>query len=192
MPLAVNQAAAAVVPNTVTLLIHGTFASDSEWWRFGEGADDSFADRLVQELAQRGMPGTVWHPALAAGLDYASFAWSGRNRHRDRIDGARRLSASINDLADRLGATATKPLTLNCVAHSHGGNVLLEALRAVRSNVRLGRMALLGTPLITAKPSFRLGRFVLSTVLLSLLFGALLVLVVQLGAFVYSRANSGT
>ena len=132
----------------VTLVVHGTYAAQAKWWRLGTNGEATFADRLEDELSRRGLSGTVWKPALAEGLDYSSFAWSGRNRHRHRIRGASGLSSSLNELAQRVAATPSEPLTVNFVAHSHGGNVVLEALRHLRPNVRVGRIALLGTPLV--------------------------------------------
>ena len=56
---------------------------------------------------------------------------------------------------------------MNFVAHSHGGNVVLEAIRHLTPNVRVGRIALLGTPLITTRPAFSAARFVFSAVLIA-------------------------
>lgn len=147
---------------TLTAIVHGTFAAEAKWWRLGTEGKKTFADRLETELAQRGLAGTVWQVALDNGLNYHSFTWSGRNRHRDRLQGAKKLSSSLNELAQKIGATPHEPLTLNLIAHSHGGNVALEALRHLKSNIKLGRMVLLGTPLITVKPAFRLARFLFS------------------------------
>ena len=114
---------------TVTLVIHGTFAGQATWWRLGGEGHATFADRLEGQLSRRGLSGTVWKPALVEDLDYPSFSWSGLNRHRERMRGARRLCSSLNELAQRVRATASAPLTVNVVAHSHGGNVVLEAIR---------------------------------------------------------------
>ena len=84
--------------------------------------------------------------------------------------GARRLSSSLNELARQLLATPNEPVTVNFVAHSHGGNVVLEALRRLKPNVCVGRIAFLGTPLITARPAFRAASFVFSAIVGSLLF----------------------
>lgn len=171
--------------HTVTFVIHGTYAATTRWWRLGSPDDPTFADRLEQELSSRGMAGTVWRPSLDAGLEYASFAWSGLNRHRDRLRAGKKIAANVNDLAERVAATAEQPLTANFVAHSHGGNVVLEALPRLNSNVRVGRVALLGTPLITVTPAFRVARFVFATFLLSLFFMGLLLAVIQVvSAFV--------
>ncbi len=155
---------------TLTLIIHGTFASEAAWWRLGEDGQGSFADRLERGLSRRGLAQTVWKPALANGFDYSCFRWSGRNRHTDRVAGARHLSIGLNQLAKQLRATRDEPLIVNFVAHSHGGNVALEALRHLKQNVSIGRIVLLGTPLLTTRPAFRLGRFVFSAVLITFLF----------------------
>lgn len=170
----------------VTLIVHGTFAADATWWRLGVDSETTFADCLETELSSRGLSGTVWKPALAAGFDYGSFAWSGRNRHRDRLKGARRLSSSLNQLAQHLGATPTEPLTVNLVAHSHGGNVVLEALRRLKPNVRVGQIVLLGTPLVTVRPTFRLGRSILSSAILLLFFLVLFLLIIELGTLLFT------
>jgi hypothetical protein len=171
---------------TVTLLVHGTFAAEAKWWRLGTDGERTFADRLEDELSRRGVAGSVWKPALAEGFDYSSFTWSGRNRHRDRVKGAMALSANVNRLAERAAATTSEPLTVNFVAHSHGGNVVLEALRHLRPNVRVGRIALLGTPLVTVKPAFRVARFVFSTAILALFALLVLLLVVEVGTLFIS------
>ena len=163
---------------TITLVLHGTFAAADRWWRLGEGG--TFADRLEAALRARGRGGTVWRPALDQGYGYGDFSWSGANDHRARRGGAKTLAASINGLAVKLGATETEPLTLNVVAHSHGGNVFLEALRHLDASVALGRCVMLGTPLISFRPAFRLGRLALANILLGFLFLFGFFLLVQL------------
>lgn len=143
---------------TVTLVLHGTFAANETWWRLGDGEPPTFADRLESALSARGLPGTVWKPALEAGLTYESFSWSGRNLHRERVAGGARIAGALRDLASREGATAADPLTVNLVAHSHGGNVALEALARLPASVRVGGIAFLGTPLIRSRPTFRVAR----------------------------------
>jgi hypothetical protein len=158
----------------LTLVIHGTFARHAKWWRLGNGSEASFADRLERELSRRGVPGTVWKPALDKGFDYdPSFCWSGRNQHRDRVLGARVLSTNLNELAQRVQATPSEPLIVNFVAHSHGGNVVLAALRRLGPSVSVGRVVLLGTPLVTVAPALRLARLVFSIFLFFTLLAAL-------------------
>lgn len=169
----------------VTLVIHGTFARDETWWRLGVEGEETFADRLEAALARRGLAWTVWRPALGGGgrggrgLDYDDFSWSGRNRHGDRVKGARQLRRSLAALAQKLSATPGSPVTLNIVAHSHGGNVVLEALRSLPAGVRLGRVVLLGTPLLAARPALRALRALVSLLLL------LTVIVLWIDAAIY-------
>ena len=154
---------------TVTLVIHGTFAADGTWWRLagGEEAEPTFADRLEQALAERGLAGTVWQPALDAGFSYRDFSWSGENLHAGRKAGGQKLAATLEALAGKLGASDVLPLKVNFVAHSHGGNVVLEAMRWLRGPVRIGRIVFLGTPLIRFGPRFRPLRLVLSYLLMT-------------------------
>lgn len=150
----------------LTVIVHGTFAAQLRWWRLGEGGVPTFADRLERALARRGLAGTVWQPALAAGRSHEAFGWTGRNRHEDRVNGGRRLAAALNALAESLGATAGAPLSVHFVGHSHGGNVVLEALARLAPAVRPGRVVLLGTPLLSFRPTLRIVRLALALLLL--------------------------
>ena len=155
---------------TVTLIIHGTSASEESWWRLGEGNHKTFADRLETALKKRDLPGTVWTPARKEGFSYEDFSWTGENRHRARNEGGKKLAKSINELANKVKANNEQPLTINFVAHSHGGNVVLEALRHLNETVSVGRCVMLGTPLISFSPAFRLGRLFLAVSVLPLAF----------------------
>jgi hypothetical protein len=75
---------------------------------------------------------------------------------------------------------------VNLVAHSHGGNVVLEAIRHLKPNVRVGRVCLLGTPLVTVRPAFRIARFVFSTILVAFLFLLLMILLIHLGSLLFT------
>ena len=150
----------------ITIIVHGTFAGTLRWYRLGGGATPSFADRLEAALARRGVAGTVWTPALRAGFDYEAFGWSGRNRHEDRVNGGRALAVQLNAVAETLGATDEAPLTVNLVGHSHGGNVILEALSRLAPCVRPGRVVFLGTPLFTFRPTLRIVRLAIALLLL--------------------------
>lgn len=160
---------AAPPPRVLTAIVHGTFAAHYRWWRLGgaggEGAG-TFADRLESALARRGLAGTVWKPALDAGWDYDAFGWSGRNRHEDRVNGGHALAVQLNALAESIGASDEDPLVVNLIGHSHGGNVVLEALPRLSPFVRPGRIVLLGTPLLTFRPTLRIVRLALALLLL--------------------------
>lgn len=140
----------------VTIIVHGTFAAQAEWWRLGTG--QTFADRLEQALSEHGMMGTVWHPILHAGLSYDDFSWSGENTHQARRAAGLKLARSLDELAQCLAASPDDPLFVNMVAHSHGGNVALEAIRHLGHAVRVRRLICLGTPLLSFRPALRLIR----------------------------------
>lgn len=162
-----GDAAEAQGPRRVlTVIVHGTFAGHLRWWRLGDGAVPTFGDRLEAALSRRGLAGTVWKPALAAGRSYEAFGWSGRNRHDDRVNGGRKLAAELNSLAKSVGATADAPLTVHFVGHSHGGNVILETVARLGPAVRPGRVVLLGTPLLSFRPTLRIVRLAIALLLL--------------------------
>jgi hypothetical protein len=148
----------------VTLIVHGTYAAEELWWRLGTSSE-TFADRLERALAERGLSGSVWRGALAGGLGYGDFSWTGANRDKDRRNGGKKLAASLEQLARQAGANPEKPLVVNLVAHSHGGNVVLDALPRLSPRVQVGRIVLLGTPLLSVRPSFRIMRLSLASVM---------------------------
>ncbi len=175
---------------SITVIVHGTFAAEADWWRLGNRETQTFADRLEQRMAQSGCANTVWKPALDAELDYADFTWSGRNRDKDRRVAAKRLASALEQVANRVCATAADPLTVHFVAHSHGGNVVLEVLRRLGGRVRAGGVVMLGTPLITVRPACRAARLVLSAaaVFLAIALGAFCV--VELGYLAFTGEYS--
>lgn len=162
------------VDRVLTLIVHGTFARDECWWRPGHsdaetsaGIGPTFADELEIVLAREGLVGTVWTPAERVGMAPGDFAWSGENSDRARLNGARALGERFDELAARMGCTEEAPLELNIIAHSHGGNVALEALKHLTARVRPRRVILLGTPLIEYQRSLRMLRALLAVFVLT-------------------------
>lgn len=144
----------------VTILVHGTFANpgydapasgagadEDRWWRLpGRGGEPgNMADKLQQAL------GTVWEPGRDprdGDLSYRDIGeWSGKNTHKARIVAARNLARGLEQLAHGRGCRPEHPLQVNFVAHSHGGNVVLECLKHMGDNVKPRQLCLLGTPL---------------------------------------------
>ena len=151
----------------VTIFVHGTFANlgyaastgdaladgaETPWWRLTANSDTT-ADRLKDALnaIDPALAATVWAPGADprdGDLGYRDLGeWSGANSHRARLRAARHLARSLTTLADRRGCTAANPLHVNVVAHSHGGNVTLAALKRLGPNVKARQVCMLGTPL---------------------------------------------
>lgn len=165
------------------MVVHGAFAAAEDWWRPpAQASPPTFALQLEDALARRGLAGTVWQPALEAGLSVDDFAWSGDNTHAARRDGSAKLAESLTELARRSGATALAPLVVNAVGHSHGGNVVLETVRRLRAapNVRFRQVVLLGTPLIECRPALRPFRFALAFAFLAAELGLATVILARL------------
>ena len=156
----------------ITVLIHGTFANEPpeegrppqpRWWRVTEAG--LTAERLRSSLRTIGpdLEETIWEPGRDArdeDMTYEDLVeWSSANRHRDRVGAARKLATSLESLADRRGCTPANPLRVNYVAHSHGGNVVLESLKHITpdGNVAPRQVALLGTPLTWRRTDPRIG-----------------------------------
>lgn len=104
---------------SITLLIHGTWASDEEWWQPG----GDFFEYVKNDLLRSDLYGAR-----------DRFRWSGRNRGRDR----RRAGTS---LAGWLRAHPSAEV--NVFAHSHGANV---AMLSTWSGVAIDRLVMLSPP----------------------------------------------
>ena len=110
------------------VLVHGTFAKDADWTREGS--------KLVKAIRQ------------IEGSELISFSWSGKNSHR-----ARKIAS--DELADLLknDAILHPDAKRTIVAHSHGGNIALRALRQVEDEVEVDDLICLGTPFLICNDS---------------------------------------
>ena len=107
--------------NSLAIIVHGTWAAKELWWRPNLGS-------LWKHVKAK------WPHLYGGG---APYAWSGKNNHAARVAGAQQLVQ---------WAHSVSPISLDIIAHSHGGNV---CLLAARMGVRINRLILLGTPIRT-------------------------------------------
>lgn len=112
----------------VVTLIHGTWARNAPWTQDGSA--------LRQALAAAFGNDTVFRP----------FNWSGDNAFSARAAAA----AELNDFL-LAGMTERPTATHVVVAHSHGGNVALEALRDFDHAARVAAVVCLATPFISTR-----------------------------------------
>jgi hypothetical protein len=122
-------------PAPVVITVHGTFASDasdegSRWWQRGS----EFAAALSSRLIELGLPSVSIQP----------FRWSGLNSDSARLLAAEGLSRTIHR-----HMKSGHPVAV--LAHSHGGNVILEALAQRATKVPLAAVVTLGTPYFTRR-----------------------------------------
>ena len=118
-----------MAPHYVLTLVHGTCASTTGWV-----APGSF---LRRELEHRLAP---------ADVRFREFAWTGRNTHAARTDAGARLAEFI-----RSGHAQYPDARHFVVAHSHGGNVALYAMRDPVVREAVCGIVTLGTPFIYAR-----------------------------------------
>ncbi|MGE0767633.1 MAG: hypothetical protein AB7L90_14305 [Hyphomicrobiaceae bacterium] len=114
----------------VVITVHGTNDHHPDddgdrWWQRGS----SFATELCATLARQGV----------AGIEILPLHWSGMNSDHDRLQAANNLTRTVRKL-DK----AQTPYSI--VAHSHGGNVTLEALTHLRPSTLRGGVVTFGTP----------------------------------------------
>jgi hypothetical protein len=129
------------------IIVHGTRAAPEagkvRWYQPTDGAPAAggFIAKLNAALQERDSPARCW--AHCTQSDQI-FSWSrGEN---DWIARTRAASA----LGDYMTKLQNEGWRCHIVAHSHGGNVVVEALpqitAAPRSNLPLGKIVTLGTP----------------------------------------------
>jgi hypothetical protein len=154
------------------IVVHGTFAKsgaevDPCWWERG----GKFCRQLDCMLEEYGSVARCW------AHDGECFSWSGENSWTARAKAASELRAYIYRLIKQ-------GWTCHVVAHSHGGTVLLEALRDMWGERGVGWLCTLGTPYLTlnARPlwPFRVNA---RPYLWVALLAALTLAIVALGAF---------
>lgn len=102
------------------LVVHGTFNAPEpgvkKWYQLNPADPENFCIQLNAALERCGADLKIERDAAAV------FAWSGENRHEDRIEAAFRLRDKIIEL------TKDGRARVNIVAHSHGGNVTIKAV----------------------------------------------------------------
>lgn len=136
---------------TVTF-VHGTYTSHAEWMQDGRPLPDALAK--------------VTDPSTT---EIHRFCWSGDNRHWGRVGGGRELQQHLLGLVER-----HPDAEHHVIAHSHGGNVAIYALRGEeRGEVHraLGRVRIttLGTPFLSVerRSTVRVRRWVTGGMLLA-------------------------
>jgi len=151
------------------IIVHGTFAAPktgvSQWYQPTQGvpASKEFVAKLNEALEKRGSVARCWAHCRHGDQ---GFHWSGMNDWIDRTEAA-------SELGDYVLKLRNEGWCCHLVAHSHGGNVVLEALpqitAALPSSVPLGKIVTLGTPFMatTAPILQKIARDRRSTVLTS-------------------------
>lgn len=106
------------------LVIHGTW---------GDQSDFAFSDSLFCRAIKTATQHT---------LEFERFEWSGKNSSAERAQAALRLREAINSFPD-------SRLPIFLLAHSHGGNVAIEALRDECVARRVAGVVTMGTPFLS-------------------------------------------
>jgi len=142
-----EQLAVSPEPDRVVTLVHGTFARHAPWMREG-----LLWDRL------KALPGTTL---------FSRFCWTGSNSHTARLRAGEDLASHLRGLTDKFPNARHF-----IVGHSHGGNVMLYAMKDEALADRVTGLVTLATPFITVRRR-KLHALVLISVLSVVLFGVL-------------------
>jgi hypothetical protein len=128
------------------IIVHGTWAAldpkRKQWYDRidGDAVSRGFVAKLNDELEKRGSQARCWSHCTEGDQ---IFQWTGKNSWLDRTQAAAELGNSVAELQSR-------GWCCHIVAHSHGGNVVVEALPQITpvagSTGSLGKIVTLGTP----------------------------------------------
>jgi pimeloyl-ACP methyl ester carboxylesterase len=137
-------------PTVVVTLVHGTWAQSATWML----PDSALCRRLIETSGGR--------------LALMPLRWSGGNTVQARNRAATHLATHIDAVARRFpGANHY------IIAHSHGGNVALYALRQ-RPSARISGLACLSTPFLHVR-NRNLGQVSISSISAGLFISAVIV-----------------
>lgn len=127
------------------IIVHGTWAApvaNQLQWYHSDGDKTKFVSKLNDALQTRGSGARCWAHCVE-GTKF--FRWSGNNSWFARTRGADTLGDYVQELR-KAGWLC------HIVAHSHGGNVLIEALPKIDATNAgeppIGQLVTLGTPFI--------------------------------------------
>jgi hypothetical protein len=109
-------------------LVHGTFARRLSWLRL--------SSVLKQDLQSKLSTRVIFH----------RFSWSGWPLHKSRYRAARRLHKFLDE---RISGNPAH--THFVIAHSHGGNLVLYALRDTRVAAEIAGVVTLSTPFLVPR-----------------------------------------
>jgi hypothetical protein len=144
------------------VLVHGTFDSPlkpgPKWYRHscGEEASKTFADRLDSRLEELGSSARCWahvvrknefaQVPLESSFEKPAFGWTGANSWLERSNAAFQL-------AKYLGEVSRAGYRVHVIAHSHGGNIIRQALSQFGDQFNAqGAIVTMGTPFMDEIP----------------------------------------
>jgi len=120
------------------IVVHGTFAREGQWWQPG----GDFCKKLDQQLETKNHPARCWeHLKLEKQIKGEMFSWSGDNSQISRMYAASKLQSYLSDLMSQWEKSSHHSeeryhnLAIHLVGHSHGGNVILDALTGLGSSI---------------------------------------------------------
>ncbi len=130
----------------ITILVHGTGANDGLWFReyspFAEhsGIEDIWRVGSLKMKIEKTRKLKKYLKDFVDGVDDKyRFRWSGDNNYEARKDAGRQLARYIKFIKKFYPDE-----TINLVGHSHGGNVIKEALH--RLKFKVDSVVFLATP----------------------------------------------
>lgn len=141
------------VKRSLVIVVHGTFAADSNWIEDGSEFRRYLEDQIDGEVQTE------------------ALIWSGKNQHSARLEAADQLAARIQQVK------AQDPeITIYLFGHSHGGNAITYAMRDPKINAAVEGVVSICTPFIRTRKREVLGFvalmfFVCAMFVSSVLFG---------------------
>ncbi len=109
------------------VLIHGTFAPNAPW----TDSNSDFCKRITNQLD--------------GDVTFQVFNWSGKNSHKSRLSAAKELKAILET---GCGESDCKKII---IAHSHGGNIAMYALKELGEKAKDFELITMATPFLNTE-----------------------------------------
>ncbi len=174
------------------IIVHGTWAipdpAKRRWYEPVDGRPEGepFTTKLDTALRERGSPARCWAHCTDGNSIFQW--WPGENSWIART----RAASALGDYVAKLQKMGWR---CHVVAHSHGGNVLLEALPAIVApapDVPHGKLLTLGTPFMDIRsPILRKSKRIAAVFWGFVSFIALLYLCIEFAAFLSGSQDGG-
>src|SRR6516164_6686136 len=117
----------------IITLIHGTWAREAPWTR-----PDSALCQTLKATAEK----------IGAEVEFKPYVWSGANRLRARKEAARGLEQQL-----RQDFKQAHDSLHFLIAHSHGGNIMADALQEPGIGERVTGIVTMSTPFVSSRRS---------------------------------------
>jgi hypothetical protein len=132
-------------PKIIFILVNGTFANEGEWIK--STSSESFRAKLRKKLEAKAGFQVEFCDEFSWGHTSRHWRYFHDNKMKVRLDSGKKLRDHLLSFSKSEDDTRHY-----IIAHSHGGNVALYALKDQKVREKIDGLICLGTPFLISKP----------------------------------------